>query len=57
LIRLALRARNDPREVVVDPGARYFGATLDERSLVPGDAARLGEIHLQEWLGQAVLQR
>jgi len=57
LIRLGLRARNDPREVVADSHARYFGAELAERSLIPADAARLGEISFQEWLGQPVLQR
>ena len=57
LIRLGLRARNDPREVVADSHARYFGAELAERSLIPDDAARLGEISFQEWLGQPVLQR
>jgi uncharacterized protein YbjT (DUF2867 family) len=54
LIRLSLRARNDPREVVVDPRARYFGAELDERSLIPAGEARLGEIRFREWLGQRV---
>ena len=57
LIRLGLRARNDPREVVADSHARYFGAELDERSLVPAGEARLGEIRFEEWLGQAALQR
>jgi len=57
LIRQGLSARNDPREVVVDPHARYFGAELGERSLIPADGARLGEIHLQEWLGQPALQQ
>ena len=57
LIRQALRARNDPRQVVADPHARYYGAELGERSLVPGGGARLGEIRLQEWLNQPVLQR
>ena len=52
LIRQGLNARNDPREVVIDPHARYFGAELEERSLVPAAGARLGEIHLQEWLAQ-----
>jgi uncharacterized protein YbjT (DUF2867 family) len=52
LIRQGLTARNDPREVVVDPHARYFGAELDERSLIPAEGARLGDIHLQEWLVQ-----
>jgi len=57
LIRQGLSARNDPREVVVDPHARYFGAELEERALVPAEGARLGEIRFQEWLGQPVLQR
>jgi uncharacterized protein YbjT (DUF2867 family) len=57
LIRQALGARNDPREVVADPHARYFGAELDERSLVPAGDARLGEIRLQEWLDQPALPR
>ena len=56
LIRQDLRARNDPREVVSDPHARYFGAELGERSLIPAGDARLGEIRFQEWLGQPVLQ-
>ena len=57
LIRQGLAARNDPREVVVDPHARYFGAELGERSLVPAGDARLGKIRLEEWLNQPVLQR
>src|SRR5262247_462722 len=56
LIRQGLAARNDPREVVVDPHARYFGAELGERSLVPAGDAQLGEIRFQEWLNQPVLQ-
>jgi uncharacterized protein YbjT (DUF2867 family) len=56
LIRLGLAARNDPRQVVVDPHARYFGAELGERSLVPAGEARLGEMR-QEWLGPPVMQR
>lgn len=46
-IRLGLSARHDPREVVADPPARYFGAELSERSLVPGGDARLGEIRFE----------
>ena len=53
LIRQGLSARNDPREVVVDPHARYFGAELGERSLIPAGDARLGEIRLEEWLNQS----
>ena len=50
LIREGLSARKDPREVVADPQSRYFGARLGERTLVPADGARLGEIRFQEWL-------
>ena len=57
LIRQGLGARHDPREVVVDPHARYFGAELGQRSLIPADDARRGEIRFQEWLNQPVLQR
>jgi uncharacterized protein YbjT (DUF2867 family) len=52
LIRQALGARNDPREVIADPHARYFGAELSERTLVPADEARLGEIRFGEWSSQ-----
>jgi len=57
LIRRSLAAYNDPREVVADPHARYFGAELEERSLIPWGEARLGEIRFDEWLGQPALQR
>ena len=50
LIRQDLSARNDPRDVVADPQARYFGAVLSERTLVPGDDARLGETRFEDWL-------
>ena len=50
LIRRGLGAGNDPREVVADPEARYFGAKLSELTLVPGDDARLGETRFDDWL-------
>jgi len=52
VIRQGLAAQHDPREVVADPHARYFGAELGERSLIPWGEARLGEIRFGEWLGQ-----
>jgi len=55
LIRQDLASRNDPRTVVVDPHARYFGAELEERSLVPAGEARLGEIRLEDWLRKPAL--
>ena len=52
-IRQGLSARQDPREVVADPGARYFGAVLGLRTLVPGNGARLGEVRFGEWLTES----
>src|SRR5206468_12128667 len=52
LIRQGLSARNDPRDVVADTHARYFGAGLSERTLGPGDVARLGETRFEDWLTQ-----
>lgn len=49
-IRQVLRARQDPREVIADPHARYFGGELSEKSLVPGNDAQLGEIRFADWL-------
>src|SRR5436190_18454508 len=45
-----LKAVGDPREVVRDPEARYYGGRVEERSLVPLGEARLGRIALDEWL-------
>jgi len=56
LIRQGLKARQDPREVVTDPQSRYFGAMLSERTLVPADSARLGDVRFQEWLTQPAFQ-
>ena len=38
--------------MIADPHARYFGAELSERTLVPGDDARLGETRFEDWLRQ-----
>ena len=45
-----LKAIGDPRTVVSDPEARYFGGRVEERSLVPLGEARLGSIDFNEWL-------
>ena len=55
-IRLGLGARQDPRVVMADPHARYFGTELGERTLVPDADARLGEIRFEEWLGKSAPQ-
>ncbi|HEY0765554.1 MAG TPA: SDR family oxidoreductase [Pyrinomonadaceae bacterium] len=49
-VRRGLSARNDPREVVVDPHAQYFGAELKERTLVPAGEAQLGSTYFNDWL-------
>src|SRR6516165_5191325 len=48
-----LKAVGDPRQVVRDPEARYFGGRVEERSLVPLGEARLGHIGLDAWLRRA----
>jgi uncharacterized protein YbjT (DUF2867 family) len=48
--RQYLTATNDPRKVVADIHARYFGARLDDRSLTPGKNPRLGAVRFEDWL-------
>jgi uncharacterized protein YbjT (DUF2867 family) len=52
LVRELLADRDDPRQVITDPAARYFGALLGENTLVPDDGARQGEIRFDEWRAQ-----
>ena len=52
LVRKYLAAQRDPREVVVDEEAAYYGVRLSERTLVPGPDAQLGEITFDKWLAQ-----
>jgi uncharacterized protein YbjT (DUF2867 family) len=51
-VRQGLRSVGDQRVVVADPQARYFGAQLSERTLVPGDGAQLGTTRFDDWLSQ-----
>lgn len=53
LVARYLRKMNDPREVVGDPNALYFGVRLDDRTLVPGDHPHLGQIGLDQWIEQS----
>ena len=53
LARRVLSATDDPREVTADPQARYFGAELDDQSLIPGDDARIAPTRFEDWLGQS----
>jgi uncharacterized protein YbjT (DUF2867 family) len=49
IIARYLKAIGDPRKVVRDPEARYFGGRVEEHSLVPLGEARLGRIGIDEW--------
>ena len=52
LIRGRLSAIGDPREVITDPSAAYFGITPGERTLLPGDDAHIAETRYEDWLSQ-----
>jgi uncharacterized protein YbjT (DUF2867 family) len=52
LVRNLLNAAGDPREVVTDPQASYFGITPSERTLLPGDDARLADTRFEDWSNQ-----
>jgi uncharacterized protein YbjT (DUF2867 family) len=52
LVRQALAAWKDPREVVADPNARYYGVAVSEKTLVPEDDATRGETRFESWLRQ-----
>jgi uncharacterized protein YbjT (DUF2867 family) len=56
LVRRRLASLKDHREVVADPDARYSGAKLSERTLLPGNKARLGETSFETWLKQPAAQ-
>jgi uncharacterized protein YbjT (DUF2867 family) len=56
LIRRDLAARKDPRAVISDPHARYYGIQVSERTLVPNDDAQLGETRFDDWLNQSTKQ-
>src|SRR5437764_4468620 len=50
LVRQYLSATGDPRKVVTDVNAGYFGIQVNDQSLVPGDNPRLGPTHYGDWL-------
>src|SRR5262249_59814139 len=49
-IRVGLAAREDPRQVVTDPAAPYYGAMIDDHSIVPGPGATIFETRFADWL-------
>jgi uncharacterized protein YbjT (DUF2867 family) len=56
-VRRYLRATKDPRTVIADARAGYFGAPVDDQSLTPGGNARIGATRFDDWLRQSVAAR
>lgn len=56
LVRTDLAARKDSHPVITDPQARYYGIQATEKSLIPGDHARLGHMRFENWLSQIMKQ-
>jgi uncharacterized protein YbjT (DUF2867 family) len=56
LVREYLAAHHDPRTVLTDEQAQYFGTTLEKRSLVPDENALLGSSHFADWLSRTASQ-
>jgi uncharacterized protein YbjT (DUF2867 family) len=54
IVRKRLAATGDPREVIGDPAAPYFGAVLQERALLPGPGARLATTRFEDWITESV---
>lgn len=52
-VRQSLAAQNDTRQVVADPAAPYFGAVIDDTSLVPAGMARIAPTRFADWLAKA----
>lgn len=53
LVQRFLSASKDPRQVVEDVHARYFGAELQENTLIPGDGARIGATRFEDWFSRS----
>lgn len=56
-VQRGLAARQDPRHVVADPQARYYGIEVAETTLIPGKDAQLGRTSLEAWLSPAMSAR
>ena len=54
LVRQYLSATGDPRKVIIDVNAGYYGIEVNDQSLVPGDNPRLGPTHYKDWLNRSI---
>jgi uncharacterized protein YbjT (DUF2867 family) len=57
LVRRFLSAKGDPRKVITDVRALYYGTEVNDQSLVPGDNPRLGPTRFEDWLSQSIPQK
>jgi uncharacterized protein YbjT (DUF2867 family) len=57
LVRRFLSAKQDARRVTRDAKARYFGAEIDDQSLTPGDAPRIGPTRFEDWLSHSTTRK
>jgi uncharacterized protein YbjT (DUF2867 family) len=57
LVQRFLSANQDPRKVVADVHARYFGVELNDQSLTPGDNPRIGPTRFEDWLSRSIPQK
>ncbi|MFJ3799173.1 SDR family oxidoreductase [Streptomyces sp. NPDC090088] len=51
-IRMGLSAQGDPRKIVTDPAATYWGAELQDDTLLPGPDAHIAEVRFADWLAR-----
>jgi len=56
IIRRYLRAKKDPRQVIADVNARYFGIEMNDQTLTPGNNPRLGPTRFEDWLSRSMAQ-
>jgi uncharacterized protein YbjT (DUF2867 family) len=52
-VRRYFEAKHDPRKVVTDIHARYFGVELNDKSLTPGEKPQIGSTSFEAWLARA----
>jgi uncharacterized protein YbjT (DUF2867 family) len=57
IVGRVLRAQGDARSVTADASARYFGAELDEHSLIPAQGARIAQTRFDDWFSRSLAAR
>ena len=50
LIKIFLEETKDPRKVIIDTNALYFGVEIEDKSLLPGKNALIGKTKFRDWL-------